>query len=390
MSIPQAILIHDWLYTYVGSERVVEAILHCMPVEKIYTIVDFLPGEQRSFLKETPVKTSFIQKLPWARSLRRFYLPLMPLAIEGFDVSSADLIISSSSAVAKGILTNAEQLHICYCHTPARYAWDLTHMYLREGGWGKALKAGLARMTFHYIRLWDLASANRVDHFIANSLYVARRIWHTYRRESTVIYPPVNVDDLEFASQKEDFYLTVSRLEIYKRVDLIVETFAKLKKKLVVIGEGPEMARIKAKAAPNIEILGYQPREVVKEMMKRARAFVFAAEEDFGMVPVEAQASGTPVIVYGRGGALETVHGVFPGLTPAPETTGVFFRRQTADSLKEAVEWFERHREEIDPRACQKNAERFSHQRFEQEFKEFVEAKWADFEAARNRRYGSG
>jgi glycosyltransferase involved in cell wall biosynthesis len=385
MNIPQTILVHDWLYTYVGSEHVVEAILQCLPINKIYTLVDFLPEAQRLFLNEVAVETSFIQKLPWARSLRRFYLPLMPLAIEEFDVSGADLVISSSSAIAKGILTDSEQLHICYCHTPARYAWALYHMYLREFNLNKGLKSALARMVFHYFRLWDVASANRVDHFIANSRYVAKRIRHTYRRDSTVIYPPVNTADCEFASKKEEFYLTVSRLEAYKRIDLIVDTCAKLKKKLVVIGDGPELVNIKAKAPPNIEILDYQPREVVKEMMRGARAFILAAEEDFGIAPVEAQASGTPVIAYGRGGALETVQGVFSGEKPGPKTTGVFFPQQTVASLEEALVWFELHRDRIDPLACQENAARFSRPRFEQEFKKFVQEKWADFTAGRLR-----
>ena len=372
------VLVHDWLYTYVGSERVVEAILQCVPVDKIYSIVDFLPKEKRFFLNDVPVQTSFIQLLPWARALRRHYFPLMPLAIESFDVSSADLVISSSSAIAKGVLTNAEQLHICYCHTPARYIWDLTHEYLRGAKLDKGIRAGLTRMALHYIRLWDVSNSNRVDYFVSNSKYISRRIWNTYRRKSTVIYPPVDVDRLSMQSQKDDYYFTMARLESYKRVDLIVEACAYLKKKLVVVGEGPELNKLKHNASSNIEILGYQSNEVVRTLLQRARAFL-AAKEDFGIVAVEAQACGTPVIAYGKGGSLETVRGVFPGMKVDKDKTGIFFREQTVESLIEAIDWFERNDTEIDLAACRQNAERFSRERFKREFKEFVEARWTEF-----------
>jgi glycosyltransferase involved in cell wall biosynthesis len=377
--IMKTILVHDWLHTYVGSEKVVEAILQCLPVEQIYTLVDFLPQEKRFYLNDVPVQTSFIQHLPWARALRRHYFPLMPLAIEGFDVSSADLVISSSSAIAKGVLTNAEQLHICYCHTPARYIWDLTHEYLRGANLDKGVKGVLARIMMHYIRIWDVSNSNRVDHFVSNSRYISNRIWNTYRRESTVIYPPVDVHSFLMRSQKDDYYFTMTRLEAYKRVDLIVDAFVQLKKKLVVVGEGPELNKLKDKACSYIEILGYQPDEVVRDLMGRARAFIFAAKEDFGIVAVESQACGTPVIAYGKGGSLETVRGVFPGMKVDKDKTGIFFREQTVESLIEAIDWFERSDTEIYPAVCRQNAERFSRDRFKKEFKEFVEARWAEF-----------
>jgi len=376
-------VVHDWLYTYVGSERVLESILRCFPVETIYTLVDFLPDDKRFYLNHVPVKCSFLQHMPWAQSLRRHYLPLMPLAIEGFDVSAFDLVISSSSSIAKGVLTNSEQLHICYCYSPGRYFWDLTHQYLHGSNLSSGVKGFIARMILHYLRIWDVSNSNRVDHFITLSHYIAKRIWHIFRRESTVIYPPVDVDKFDLKSDKEDFYFTVSRLESYKKVDLIVETFARLKKKLVVVGDGPELKKIKAKATANIEILGYQPHAVVQDLMERARAFVFAADEDFGIVNLEAQASGTPVIAYGRGGSLETVHGVFPETKPEKGTTGIFFKEQTVLSLSEALDWFERHPDDFDPRDCRKNAERFSRPRFEREFKQFVETKWEEFRANR-------
>jgi glycosyltransferase involved in cell wall biosynthesis len=376
-------VVHDWLYTYGGSERVLESILRCFPVEIIYTLVDFLPENKRFYLNNVLVNCSFLQHMPWVRALRRHYLPLMPLAIESFDVSSFDIVISSSSSIAKGILTNSEQLHICYCHSPARYFWDLTHQYLQGANLDSGVKGFIASMIFHYLRIWDVSNTNRVDYFIANSRYVARRIWHIFRRESTVIYPPIDVDKFNLESNKDDFYFTVSRLESYKKVDLIVETFARLKKKLVVVGFGRELEKIKAKATPNIEILGCQPHEVVQDLMQRARAFIFAANEDFGIVNLEAQASGTPVIAFGRGGALETVHGVFPGTKPESGTTGIFFREQTSASLLEALHWFEMHRDDIDPGDCRGNAERFSRPRFEREFKHFVETKWEEFRATR-------
>jgi glycosyltransferase involved in cell wall biosynthesis len=379
----KTILVHDWLYTYVGSERVLESILRCLPVEAIYTLVDYLPEGKRSYLNNVPVKYSFLQHMPWGRSLRRHYLPLMPLAIESFDVSSADLVISSSSSIAKGILTNSEQLHICYCYSPGRYFWDLTHQYLRGANLTTGVKGFIARLIFHYLRLWDVSNSNRVDHFVTLSHYIARRIWHVFRRESTVIYPPVDVDKFNLNSVKDDFYLTISRLEFYKRIDLIVEAFAHSKKKLIVVGEGPELNKIKAKATPNIEIMGYQPHDVVQDLMQRARAFIFAADEDFGIVNLEAQASGTPVIAFGRGGSLETVNGVFPGTKPLHGTTGIFFKEQTLTSLAAAVDWFERHQGDIRPEDCRANAERFSRPRFEREFKQFVESKWEEFKANR-------
>jgi len=376
----KAVAVHDWLYTYVGSERVLAAMVRCCPVSAIYTTVDFLPPEQRHFLRGLPVYHSFLQHLPGARRWRRYYLPLMPLAMESFDVSEADVVISSSSAVAKGILTHAGQLHICYCHTPARYVWDLSHQYLRAAGLDTGLKSFLVRLGLHYLRLWDVSNSTRVDHFVANSHFVARRLWHLYRRRSTVIYPPVEVSRFTPGGNKEDFYLTVSRLESYKRIDLMVEACRALGKKLVVVGDGPEMARLKAKAGRTIELLGSQPDAAVVDLMQRAGGFILAAQEDFGIAPVEAQACGTPVIALARGGALETVRGVYPGERPEPGTTGVFFREQTAAALAQALEHFERHRGKFDPAACRAQAERFRQEHFETAFGELVRMQWQAFQ----------
>ncbi len=230
----------------------------------------------------------------------------MPLAIEQLDVSKHDIILSSSHAVAKGIITGPDQLHISYIHSPIRYAWDLQHQYIKEAGLDKGMKGMVARWLLHKIRLWDCRTSNGVDHFIANSEFISRRIRKVYGRESKVIYPPVDVNRFKLCENKDDYYFTASRMVPYKRMDLIVEAFSQMPdKKLVVIGDGSEMSKIKAKASSNIELLGYQPNSVMQEYMQKAKGFVFAAEEDFGITPVEAQACGTPVIAFGKGGALK-------------------------------------------------------------------------------------
>jgi glycosyltransferase involved in cell wall biosynthesis len=365
-------LVHEWLVDYSGSERVIEQILQIFPHADLFAVVEFLPDRLKDFIQNKPVTTSFIQKLPWARTKYRQYLPLMPIAIEQLDLSAYDLVISSSHAVAKGVITSPHQLHISYVHSPIRYAWDLQHQYLREANLEKGIKSWMARWFLHQIRLWDTRTANGVDAFAANSQFIARRIQKVYRRESRVIYPPVNVRDFELGSvPKEDFYLTAARFVPYKKVDLIVEAFAEMRdRRLIVIGDGAGLNRIKvlAKSAPNITLIGYQPPMILKDYMQRSRAFVFAAEEDFGITVVEAQACGTPVIAFGRGGALETLRGL-----DCDQPTGIFFKAQTVESLKNAVDQFEQARQDLTPLICRQNALRFSVERFQQEFKSFVE-----------------
>jgi glycosyltransferase involved in cell wall biosynthesis len=364
-------IVHDWLTVSGGAEKVLHNIIQCFPNADIFTIVDFL--EDRTCLMGRPVTPSFIQKLPLARTRYRSYLPLMPLAIEQLDLSSYDLVISSSYAVAKGVLTGPDQMHISYVHSPIRYAWDLQHQYLRESSLNKGLKSILARALLHYVRGWDARSANGVDFLIANSQFIGRRIKKAYQRDSSVIYPPVDINAFSAVSEKDDFYLTASRMVPYKRIDLIVRAFSKTpERRLVVIGDGPEMKKIKAEAGPNVEILGYQSFEVLKDHLQRARAFVFAAEEDFGIAIVEAQACGTPVIAFGKGGALESVVGL-----PRERPTGVFFREQTEESLLETVDRFEANIRLFDPRHIRKNAERFSSELFRSTFSKFVEARIA-------------
>jgi glycosyltransferase involved in cell wall biosynthesis len=363
-------VVHEWLSGYFGSERVVEQILQLYPEADLFCVVDFLPADQRRFLNNRPVTTSFIQRLPGARQHFRNYLPLMPLAVEQFDLSSYDLVISSSHAVAKGVLTHPGQLHISYVHTPIRYAWDFQEQYLGNGQ-VKGLKGLLARALLHYIRMWDMRTANGVDVFAANSNFVARRIWKIYRREAAVVHPPVDVEAFTIGRNRKPFYLTMSRLVSYKRIDLIVEAFSRMPdRELVVIGDGPEFSKLKSKATSNVTMLGHQPFEVMLDYMRQTRAFIFAAEEDFGIALVEAQACGTPVIAFEGGGALETMIDGY---------TGMYFTEQTAASLIEAVRKFERTDLLLDPDRIRRNAERFSVERFRHEFSDLVEREYTAF-----------
>lgn len=365
-------VVHEWLVNCAGSEKVVEQILLAYPQADLFALVDFLEDDERGFLGGRKAKTSFLQRMPRARTSFRAYLPLMPLAIEQFDLSDYDLVISSSHAVAKGVITGPDQVHVSYVHTPIRYAWDLQHQYLRESGLSSGLKSWVARAALHYVRQWDTRTANGVDAFLANSAYIGRRIRKAYRRESTVLYPPVDVGRFALHKRKDDFYLTASRMVPYKRMPMIVEAFAAMpERRLVVIGDGAEFERVQAAArnAPNISVLGFQSDAVLVDHMSRARAFVFAAEEDFGITPVEAQACGTPVIAYGSGGALETV-------VDSPDTnlrTGVFFHEQTAQALRRAIDDFEQ-RGEFAPDICRANAMRFSPEVFASGLRKAVDA----------------
>jgi len=363
-------IVHEWFVNYAGSEKVVEEILKVFPQADLFALVDFLPDDERGFLGGRRAHTSFIQRLPKARSAFRNYLPLMPLAVEQFDLSAYDLVISSNHAVAKGVITGPGQMHVSYVHTPIRYAWDLQHQYLRESGLQKGLKAWIAKLTLHYLRIWDSRTAHGVDAFLANSKYIAHRIRKTYGRDSKVVYPPVDVARFAMRRDKENFYLAASRMVPYKRMPMIVEAFAAMpKRQLVVIGDGPELERVKALAhdVSNVTILGYQTTEVLADYMARARAFVFAAEEDFGITPVEAQACGTPVIAYGAGGVLETVI----SSDDPDKRTGLFFRNQTVDAVCNAVHEFE-VAGEFRPEVCRANAERFSVENFRQGLRQAV------------------
>lgn len=370
-------IVHDWLVTYAGAERVLEQIVGLYPEADLFSVVDFLPTQQRHCINHKKVTTTFIQNLPFSRKYYRHFLPLMPLAIEQLDLSSYDLVISSSHAVAKGVLTGPDQLHVCLCYSPIRYAWDLQHQYLKETGLNHGVKGLMAKLLLHYIRLWDYRTANGVDEFIAISAFVGRRIHKVYGRGSTVIYPPVDIERFTLHAVKEDYYVTASRLVPYKRVDLIVEAFAQMPdKKLVVIGDGPEMAKIRSLAGKNIELLGQQPFEVLLDRLQRARAFLFAAEEDFGIAPLEAQACGTPVIAYGKGGALETIRGL-----EAERPSGVFFHKQQVQAVVAAITQFEQCREQISSENCRENARRFTTANFRNQFRAAVDCWMKVFQA---------
>lgn len=361
-------IVCDWLVTYAGAERVLTQLIACFPHADLFSVVDFLPAELRPLIGNKRATTSFIQNLPLAKKHYRSYLPLMPLAIEQLDVSRYDLVISSSHAVAKGVITGPDQVHISYIHTPMRYAWDLQHDYLQEAKLNRGLKGFLANTILHKIRTWDCRTANGVDHFLTNSSFIAKRIWKVYRREASVIHPPVDVTQFQPFQAKEDYYLAVSRLVPYKKMELIIETFAQMPdKQLKVIGHGPQFKKIKSKITPNIELLGAQAQETLIHYMQRAKALVFAALEDFGIVLVEAQACGTPVIAYGKGGALDSI---LPWGLENP--TGLLFKEQTSESLMQAVQDFEKLQSSFTMENCVKNATRFSNDIFREKIKAFV------------------
>lgn len=365
-------IIQEWLVTVGGSDKVVKAIADVFPDADIYTLVAKKEVCDELGINWDKVHTSFIQKMPFGTKKHRAYLPLFPFAIEQFDLRGYDVIISSSHCVAKGVLTKADQLHICYCHSPIRYVWDMYNEYLEESNLTKGLKSWLVRYLLHRIRKWDMLSSFRVDHYISNSDYVGQRIKETYRRESTTIHPNIDISNFEYYGQKEDFYLASSRLVAYKKIDIIIEAFNRMpEKKLVVIGGGPNLKKYQEMAKENVTVMGYQPFNVLKEKMQKAKAFVFAADEDFGMIPIEAEACGTPVIAYGHGGSLETV---------SDGETGLFFHEQTPESIIEAVKHFESLGETpFSYEKCRKWAESFSEERFKKEIKEFVETKYKEF-----------
>lgn len=363
-------IVHDWLMTMAGAEVVLEAIYELFPYN-IYTLVCDKNSLKGTNFESANINTSFLQKMPLINKHYRKYLALMPLAVEDLDLSEYDIILSSSHAVAKGVLTNSKQLHISYVHTPMRYAWDMYHLYLKEAGLDKKLKGTIAKMILHYLRMWDFQSSNRIDYLIANSHYVKKRICKIYKRDSEVIYPPVDVNSFDFKCKKDNFFLTASRMVPYKKVDLIVSAFAQMPDlRLIVIGDGPEMKKIKALSSKNVEILGWQSRDVLRDYLQRARAFVFAAEEDFGIVPVESQACGCPVIAYSQGGCLETV---------IRDKTGVFFDIQTSEAIIDAVRHFLKIEATFCPETIRENANRFSKENFKRHYHSFVIEKIEQF-----------
>ncbi len=364
-------VVHDWLESWRGGERVLAEILRLYPKADLFALVDFLPDADRKALLGKRATTSFIQNIPFAESSFRLWLPLFPRAIESLDLSSYDLVISSSHAVAKGVMTHRGQVHICYCFTPMRYAWDLREQYLRQTGFDRGLRGMLVRPVLSRLRAWDRAASARVDYFIAISRHIADRIRRCYDRESTVIYPPVAVAPTANFGPRGDHYVTVSQLVPYKRIDLIVQAFAHLPEhRLVIVGDGPERRRIEATATPNVRFLGRLPEHERDQWLATARAFIFAAEEDFGIAPLEAQALGTPVIAYAGGASSETIVGM-----DSDTPTGILYREQTSTAIVEALREFERTPSRIRPEACRENARRFDVDRFRRDLLAFVDAR---------------
>jgi glycosyltransferase involved in cell wall biosynthesis len=372
-------IVCDWLDKYAGSERVLEQIIALFPQAVLFSSVDFVPLTERHFLQQKSVATTWLQRLPFARKHFRKYLPLMPLAMRSLDLRNYDLILSSSHAIAKNVITHANQCHICYCHTPMRYAWDMREQYLKDYHLENAPKRWLANWILNGLQRWDKARSAGVLQFIANSENVARRIGRAYGRPATVIFPPVEVTPPNnLAADRGDYYITVSRLVPYKRVDVLVAAFAGLSTRLLVIGQGESLPQLQAMATANVEFLGFVEVEKMQSLVANAKAFVYAADEDFGISPVEAQALGTPVIAFGQGGNLETV-------SAAPDApTGLFFQVQTASSVVEAIDKFAQLQTTalaIKAEDCQRHAATFSAEIFRKQYFSFVQTTWAQFDA---------
>ncbi|MDD3269874.1 MAG: glycosyltransferase [Syntrophomonadaceae bacterium] len=374
-------LVHDWVVKLGGAENCLALFHRLYPEAPLYTLFFDKKSLDRLGFAPEQVHGSMLQG--WRKIEKRYrrYLPILPYAIEQMDLSGYDLIFSSSHCVAKGVLSRSDQLHICYCHAPARYAWDLAHAYLREHRIDKGWKSLLARVVLHYLRIWDTQSANRVDYFIASSQYTAQRIWRVYRRESRVIYPPVDLQNYVLEEKKGDYFIYVSRLVPYKKADLVIRSFNESGLPLIVVGDGSTYDECCRLAGSNVKLLGWKNKQELAKLMGQARALVFAADEDFGIVMVEAQACGTPVIALGRGGAAETV-------VPAngdnwDEATGVFFHEQNIEALNSAVKQFLAWEDYFTPRVIWQNAQRFGEERFCSEIKDFINMKYRAFQNGR-------
>ena len=369
-------LIHDILVQSGGAEKCVESFTNIWDDFEIFTMVDNLSDQDRErMLKGKTTTTSFIQKLPFSKKLFRHYFPFYPYAVEQFDFSEFDLILSSSFSACKGVLTRPDQIHISYVYSPVRYAWDLYHQYLREAKLTRGLKSIVVKWMLHYFRNWDAGTANRPDYYIAISHYVAKRIKKLYGKEALVIYPPVNCDKFTIGNKSEDYYFTTSRMVPYKKMDLIVEAFKYMPdKKLIVGGEEPDFNKIKKIAPKNVELLGFLETNQLISFTQKAKAFIFAAEEDFGIAPIEAQACGIPVIAFGKGGALETIIGNYSSQNKvAKSDTGVFFEKQTVEELIKAIEVFEKNQDKFDKETIRNQALKFDTKRFELEFKTTID-----------------
>ena len=374
-------IVHDWLDTWRGGENVLAEVLAMAPHAELYALVDFLPSALRPRLRGKLVHTSFLQRLPAARRSFRKLLPFFPRAIASLDLSTFDVVISISHAVAKGARTRPDQLHLCYCLTPMRYAWDLRETYLASAGASGGWRRALADRVLDRLRAWDVARSSEVTRFLAISRYVADRVRRCYGRDADVVYPPVDVDFFSppVAAATERSYVTASHWVPYKRLDLIVDAFRDTpQRRLIVAGGGPELGKVRAGAPSNVRFLGAVSREVLRDTLRAARAFIFAAEEDFGIAPLEAQACGTPVIAFAGGAVLETVRGL-----DTAEPTGVFFSDQSVASIHDAVATFEASEDRVTAKSCRENALRFAADVFRERFADYVAVALDDFRASR-------
>jgi glycosyltransferase involved in cell wall biosynthesis len=366
---PRTAVVTDWLTVRGGAARVLESVLAPRAGADVHALLYDARSFRDSPIGRRAVRTSFLQRLPLIHRTYRAALPLMPLAIERLDMRPYDLVISLAYAVASGVLTSADQLHVSYVCTPMRYAWDLQRSYLEDTRRARAA-AFLAHPLLHYLRLWDLASSRRPDVLVAASHYVARRIAKLYGRPADVVHPPVEVGRFRPDRPRDDFYLTVSRLVPYKKIDVLAKACSRLGRRLVIIGDGPERRRVLRGTGDSVVCLGWQPDEVVADHLERCRAFVFAADEDFGIAPVEALAAGAPVIAYGKGGVLETV---------TAGETGVFFDRQTPDAVMRAVTDYEAMAGRFHPARLRESAEPFGPEQFRRRFEAIIDREWAQF-----------
>ena len=366
-------LVHDWLNGMRGGEKVLEVFCELFPQAHLYTLFHE-KGKMSRTIEEMDIRTSFIQKMPGVYSRYRYYLPLFPKAIESFDFSAYDLIISSSHCVAKGATPAPGAKHVCYCHTPMRYVWDMYDQYFGQGRGGIAGK--VMPLFRKHLQKWDVRASERVHRFIAISEHVRDRIRRHYGREADLIYPPVDCARFTPAKDVEDYCLIVSAFAPYKRLDIAVEAFNRSGRPLKVIGNGHESSKLRRIAAKNIEFIGWRDDETLAHYYAHCRVFIFPGEEDFGIAPLEAQAAGRPVIAYGKGGALETVVPLNPrdgAKTPGAAPTGVFFYEQTPDALNQAVEIFDRNANRFNPAAARRNALRFDRAAFKQRFADYLD-----------------
>jgi glycosyltransferase involved in cell wall biosynthesis len=372
-------IVHDWLVTYAGAERVLAEMIQCYPEADVFAVIDFLKSKERDFLNGKVVHTTWIQNLPGAHKHYQRYLPLMPWAMKSLDLRGYDLVISSSHAVAKGVSLDPNQLHVCMCYTPMRYAWDLREAYLKQAGLNTGIKGWLANTMLEKLRKWDFQTSQKVHQFIAISHYIADRIERCYGRNSVVVYPPVDVESFSIKTALADnYFITASRLVPYKNVALIVKAFSQMPdKRLKVVGTGSEFQNCQLLAGPNVEMLGFLSHAALKSEIQNAKAFVFAADEDFGIAPVEAQACGTPVIAFAKGGALETVR-------VEERPSGLFFQEQSETAIAQAIIDFEQ--QVFSAEDCRENAIRFSVANFHANFKNAIEIFWREFQASLNKR----